>query len=89
MSNWGIVALENIANEMKNIREILEKQYRAEGEWINQEQGAFYPVECSNCHKQPLLNEDEDYEYTKYCPYCGAKMLVKDMNIPNKEGVEE
>lgn len=47
---------------------------RREGEWINQEQGAFYPVECSNCHKQPLLNEDEDYEYTKYCPYCGAKM---------------
>ena len=35
MSNWGIVALENIANELKNIREILEKQYRAEGEWIS------------------------------------------------------
>ena len=46
----------------------------AEGEWISQEQGAFYPVECSNCHKEPLFNEDEDYEYTKYCPYCGAKM---------------
>lgn len=50
----------------------------SEGEWISQEQGAFYPVECSNCHKQPLFNEDEDYEYTKYCPYCGCRMKGAD-----------
>lgn len=81
IKNAPSVVLRLDKEDLEDIYEHISESYvegymdgHAEGEWINQEQGAFYPVECSNCHKQPLFNEDEDYEYTKYCPYCGAKM---------------
>jgi len=69
---WRTECIDNEIRLIKLLPSVVPS--RAEGEWINQEQGAFYPVECSNCHKQPLLNEDEDYEYTKYCPNCGSRM---------------
>lgn len=49
------------------------KAERPHGEWIKQEQGAFYPIECSNCHNEPLCN-DEGYLLSNFCPNCGAKM---------------
>lgn len=44
-----------------------------QGEWINQDNGAFYPYECSNCHEQPFC-DDCGYHLTNYCPNCGARM---------------
>ena len=46
---------------------------RPMGEWINQDNGAFYPYECSNCHEQPFC-DDYGYHLTNYCPNCGAIM---------------
>ena len=46
---------------------------RPHGEWINQDNGAFYPYECSNCHEQPFC-DDYGYHLTNYCPNCGADM---------------
>jgi len=46
---------------------------RPQGEWITQEKGAFYPIECSNCHNEPAC-KDEGYVLSKFCPECGAKM---------------
>ena len=45
------------------------------GHWINQDEGAFYPIECSECHKEPLLDSYGDYVFSNYCPVCGAKMI--------------
>lgn len=52
---------------------------RTQGEWITQEQGAFYPIECSNCHNEPFCN-DEGYVLSKFCPECGAKMERSEKN---------
>ena len=46
---------------------------RPQGEWITQEQGAFYPIECSSCHHEPFCN-DEGYVLSEFCPECGADM---------------
>lgn len=72
MTNWQSVALENIAYELKNIREILEKKYIAEGEWINHISDLFpaeSTIECSVCHEEQPLGIDDNY-----CPNCGARM---------------
>lgn len=43
-----------------------------EGTWIYKQ----YSYYCSNCNKSAL--ELEDYPYlSAYCPFCGAKMEVK------------
>ena len=44
------------------------------GEWIDQDHGATYPFECSMCHKLPLLDAYGDYEFSNFCPHCGADM---------------
>ena len=46
---------------------------RKRGEWINQNSGAFYPMECSSCHKPPIC-DDDGYCLTDFCPNCGADM---------------
>lgn len=58
--------LRDIANELKNIREILEKQSTTEqspkvGEWL-------LDGRCSECLIKPLTT------HKNYCPNCGAKM---------------
>lgn len=44
------------------------------GKWIDQDGGAFYTMECSECHKEPLLDEYGDYVQSDFCPHCGADM---------------
>lgn len=47
---------------------------RKTGEWVDQDRGAFYTVECSECHKEPLLDAYGDYVHSNFCPFCGADM---------------
>ncbi len=47
---------------------------RKKGKWIDQDGGAFYTMECSECHKEPLLDEYGDYVQSDFCPHCGADM---------------
>ena len=47
---------------------------RKKGEWIDQDDGAYYPVECSECRKIPLFDVYGDYILSNFCPNCGAKM---------------
>ncbi len=44
------------------------------GKWIDQDDGAYYPVECSECRKIPLFDVDGDYMLSNFCPNCGADM---------------
>lgn len=86
MTIWQGAFLESIANELKNIREILEKQSTTEqssmvGEWQITD---AYPhnVYCSECHKkfaQTHWHVWEDGTLPRnYCPHCGAKMKGAD-----------
>ena len=68
--------MESIANELKNIREILEKQSTTEkssmvGEWIINE-----PIESGfgTIFECPYCKYEVNFEPTNYCPNCGAKM---------------
>ena len=47
---------------------------RKKGEWIDQDDGAYYPVECSECRKIPLFDVYGDYILSNFCPNCGADM---------------
>ena len=54
---------------------LYEAGYRkqSEGEWVFEHE--FYgKMFCSNCKKEALVNEDNEYVDSDYCPYCGAKM---------------
>ena len=57
MSNWGSVALENIAEELKSIREILEKQYTTE------QSSKVDIVHCEDCKYYTPLEESRPF----YC----------------------
>ena len=74
--------LSKIADELENIRKIIERQSTSEvgertGKWI--EDGYYdYPYYvCSNCG-QECGTQSNGVEIeplcTKYCPNCGAKM---------------
>ena len=45
-------------------------------EYIKRDDAYIYLAEyhCSECKKEPLLNEDGDTILSKYCPSCGAVM---------------
>lgn len=43
--------------------------------WVNQDEGAYFPIECLKCHKEPLLDEYGDYICSAFCPNCGARMV--------------
>lgn len=47
---------------------------RKRGRWIDEDDGAYYPVECSECRKIPLFDVDGDYILSNFCPNCGARM---------------
>ena len=88
MTSWQGASLESIANELKNIRELLEKQSTTEkssmvGEWRSLtppeliESGeipetADYYHMCSEC-KNAARFISWNLPY-KFCPNCGADM---------------
>lgn len=78
--------------ELKELLNRYEITERPQGEWINQEQGAFYPIECSKCHNQPFCN-DKGYVLSNFCPNCGADMRGKKIKtsscLTNPERHEE
>ncbi len=45
--------------------------------WINQNKGAFHPLECPKCHREPLLDSNGNYVESKFCPFCGWEMSDK------------
>ncbi len=58
-----------------DVVEMLEKGYRkqSEGEWIFEHE--FHgKMLCSNCKKEALVNENNEYVDSDFCPNCGAKM---------------
>lgn len=63
------------------------------GEWIENEDDFW--VTCSSCGTARYDDETEAIDMFKYCPYCGAKMDLKegatDTNVGGKlkEGAEE
>ena len=54
---------------------LIAKDYRkqSEGEWIFEHE--FYgKMLCSNCKQEALVNENNEYVDSDFCPNCGAKM---------------
>lgn len=83
MSN-GIpyATLRDIANELKNIREILEKQSTTEqssevGEWIKEYNGNgwndYWDYTCPVCGKKYERGDNVLYD-SFFCPNCGSRM---------------
>lgn len=57
------------------------------GEWIESDTDGFICSACGNGYRnQPTCMGKPMFEY---CPFCGAKMIAKDTNVPNKEGAED
>lgn len=42
--------------------------------WRTQDEGSFYPLECSNCNTEPVA-DDYGYVVTPFCPHCGFRMI--------------
>ena len=62
-------------NIIKAIREGIERQT---GEWVNDEN--HIPI-CSKCGYIPPYNRViDDYEYSNFCPSCGARMTDDETN---------
>ena len=54
---------------------------RPQGEWVSNHDGSW---NCSECGLRVLI-----YAKGNYCPNCGARMFAKDINVPNKEGMDD
>ena len=81
---WAVVEREKEIALLK--RQLAEAQAVKHGQWITvtDVDGKEYS-KCANC--QMALDGFED-AYS-FCPYCGAKMDGKDINVPTKSGMEE
>ena len=71
---------------------------RPRGKWIDEADKydasfGIHDYRCSNCncYADEYIGGHEWYTAGKpnFCPHCGARMFAKDINVPNKEGVEE
>ena len=73
--------LEHVWRDKLDSRELIAKmienapteQYKVR-HWMTQDEGAYYPLECPNCHKEPLLDSYGDYVESRFCPFCGWEM---------------
>ena len=54
------------------------------GRWITSSEKHAFSEECSVCGCGVLWHEGEPHRYN-YCPNCGAKMDVTDINVGSKE----
>ena len=68
------------------------KADRPQGEWVRDDD--YH--RCSNCHCVAPLDGDEYWmrdkireDLTEICPNCGARMIAKGINVPNKKGAED
>ena len=65
---------------------------RPQGEWLDYEipleDGGAMPIQvCSLCKTfYPLAFTGGGH---RFCPNCGASMLAKDTNVPNKKGADD
>ena len=59
--------------KLQKVPTIDPENMRPNGKWVCEQYEVPY---CSNCGNTPLLNGAEDYEFTKFCPHCGANMDV-------------
>lgn len=50
------------------------------GKWIEKNIDGLNQYACSKCGKEPLLTNEyyPIFKLSEYCPFCGAKMEVKD-----------
>jgi DNA-directed RNA polymerase subunit RPC12/RpoP len=59
---------------------------RPQGEW-KKNKVYKHIIFCSECGEP--FEQSNSAECWNYCPNCGARMFVKDMNVPNKEGASD
>ena len=71
---------------------------RPQGEWIWDNDAVDWNLGawiCSNCHaRNDNIPHSERiiplrWSGSKFCPNCGARMFVKDINVSNKEGTDD
>ena len=68
------ITVKKLITKMPNdLKDTILNRLRPSGEWGR---GRFSLCECSNCHKQPLV-DSHGYIKTDFCPYCGADMRTK------------
>ncbi len=72
-----------IATLQEYVRKLEKEQEPKQGRWIGQNEGAYYPIECSRCHKEAFV-DDFGYRTSAYCPNCGAKMNSEDKKNKNE-----
>lgn len=46
--------------------------------WIKKSNGVCYWYVCSNCEGDVPHNDYEQWMFSEFCPYCGAKMDVEE-----------
>lgn len=81
---WVVVEKEKEIALLK--KQLADVQPVRHGRWITvvETNGKEYP-KCANCQME-LDGLEDAYSF---CPYCGAKMDGKDINVPTKSGMEE
>lgn len=70
-----------LCKDMRAVIEVVREAIKAvpsitlkTGRWIDQDEGANCAIECSECRKEPLLDEYGEYVLSDYCPNCGCKI---------------
>ena len=64
----GVFNIRQMVSQAPPVQPELETGY-----WLRQDEGAYYPVECSICHKEAPV-DDFGYIESPYCPNCGHQM---------------
>ena len=78
----NIVGYNSSKNAVKSVIEAWNKrvpdkmQQPISAEWtVPQYDAPKYDIfYCSNCHGTPLLNDEGGYDFSAFCPHCGAEM---------------
>lgn len=58
---------------------------RPQGEWVEAEEDWRHQIEFWKCSECGFAVSSR----YNYCPNCGARMLAKDTNVPNKKGADD